>query len=47
VPFLELLGTVAETARFYADHVLARAPGLAHAVVHGAAGALAIDDDQF
>ncbi len=36
-----------EMARFYADHVLARAPGLAHAVVHGAAGALAIDDDQF
>jgi acyl-CoA dehydrogenase len=36
-----------ETARFYADHVLARAPGLARSVVHGAAGALAIDDDQF
>jgi acyl-CoA dehydrogenase len=36
-----------ETARFYADHVLARAPGLAHTVVHGAAGALAIEDDQF
>jgi alkylation response protein AidB-like acyl-CoA dehydrogenase len=29
------------TARFYADHVLAQAPGLAHSVVHGAAGALA------
>ena len=28
------------TARFYADHVLAQAPGLAHAVIHGAAGAL-------
>ncbi len=36
-----------ETARFYADHVLARAPGLAHTVVHGAAGALAMADDQF
>jgi acyl-CoA dehydrogenase len=29
------------TARFYADHVLSQAPGLAHSVVHGAAGALA------
>jgi alkylation response protein AidB-like acyl-CoA dehydrogenase len=28
------------TARFYADHVLSQAPGLAHAVIHGAAGAL-------
>lgn len=36
-----------ETARFYADHVLARAPGLAHTVVHGADSALAIEDDQF
>jgi alkylation response protein AidB-like acyl-CoA dehydrogenase len=30
-----------DTARFYADHLLAQAPALAHAVVHGAAGALA------
>jgi alkylation response protein AidB-like acyl-CoA dehydrogenase len=29
------------TARFYADHVLSQAPGLAHSIVHGAAGALA------
>jgi acyl-CoA dehydrogenase len=29
------------TARFYADHVLSQAPGLAHGIVHGAAGALA------
>jgi acyl-CoA dehydrogenase len=36
-----------ETARFYSDHVLARAPGLAYTAVHGAAGALAIADDQF
>ena len=28
------------TAQFYADHVLSQAPGLAHAIVHGAAGAL-------
>jgi alkylation response protein AidB-like acyl-CoA dehydrogenase len=35
------------TARFYADHVLARAPGLALTVAEGAEGALAIEDDQF
>jgi 3-(methylthio)propanoyl-CoA dehydrogenase len=29
------------TARFYAAHVLAQAPGLAHAIVHGAADVLA------
>jgi alkylation response protein AidB-like acyl-CoA dehydrogenase len=29
------------TAQFYADHVLSQAPGLAHAIVHGAAAALA------
>jgi alkylation response protein AidB-like acyl-CoA dehydrogenase len=29
------------TARFYADHVLSQAPGLAHSIVYGAAGALA------
>jgi len=31
------------TARFYADHVLSQASGLAHSIVHGAAGALAED----
>ena len=36
-----------ETASFYADHVLARAAGLAHTVVHGADSALAMEDDQF
>jgi alkylation response protein AidB-like acyl-CoA dehydrogenase len=30
-----------QTARFYAHHVLSQAPGLAHAIVHGAAEALA------
>ncbi len=35
------------TARFYADHVLAQAPGLAHTVIDGASGALALADDQF
>jgi acyl-CoA dehydrogenase len=34
------------TARFYADHVLVRAGGLARTVVSGAEGALAIEDDQ-
>jgi alkylation response protein AidB-like acyl-CoA dehydrogenase len=31
------------TARFYADYVLSQAAGLAHCIVHGAAGALAED----
>jgi alkylation response protein AidB-like acyl-CoA dehydrogenase len=35
------------TARFYADHILAQAPGLAYSVVSGAAGALALTEDQF
>ncbi len=35
------------TVRFYADHVLSQAPGLAHAVVHGAAGALELSEEQF
>jgi alkylation response protein AidB-like acyl-CoA dehydrogenase len=35
------------TARFYADHVLAQAHGLAHTVIRGGAGALALADDQF
>jgi hypothetical protein len=35
------------TARFYADHVLSAAPGLAHAVVHGADATLALADEQF
>ena len=35
------------TARFYADHVLSQSHGLAHAVMHGAAGVLALDEAQF
>jgi len=35
------------TARFYADHVLAQAPGLAHTVMQGAAGVMALDEVQF
>ena len=35
------------TARFYADHVLAQAQGLAHTVRHGAPGVMALDEAQF
>ncbi len=35
------------TARFYADHVLAQAPGLAHTVRCGAPGVMALDEVQF
>ncbi|WP_300442169.1 acyl-CoA dehydrogenase [Zoogloea sp.] len=35
------------TARFYADHVLSQAPGIAYSVVNGAAGALDLTEDQF
>ena len=35
------------TARFYADHVLPQAQGLGHTILHGAAGVLALDVDQF
>jgi acyl-CoA dehydrogenase len=35
------------TARFYADHVLAEAPGLSYAVVNGAAGALELPEELF
>lgn len=41
------LGGKIISARFYADHVLSQAPGLAYAVCRGAAGALEISDDQF
>jgi alkylation response protein AidB-like acyl-CoA dehydrogenase len=35
------------TARFYADHVLVQAPGLRNTVVNGAAGVMALSEDQF
>ncbi|MCY1495873.1 3-methylmercaptopropionyl-CoA dehydrogenase [compost metagenome] len=35
------------TARFYADHLLAKAGGLAHSVVNGGDAALELDDGQF
>ncbi|HJW25441.1 MAG TPA: acyl-CoA dehydrogenase [Rhodocyclaceae bacterium] len=36
-----------QTVRFYADHFLTQAPGLAETVMFGAAGALEMDDDSF
>ncbi|MGH8397051.1 MAG: acyl-CoA dehydrogenase [Gammaproteobacteria bacterium] len=35
------------TARFYADHELTKAPGLKESIVAGAAGVLALSEDQF
>ncbi len=35
------------TARFYADHILPQAHGLAHAAMHGASAVLAPDDVLF
>jgi len=35
------------TARFYADHVMAQAPGLRNTVVRGAAGVMALAEEQF
>jgi alkylation response protein AidB-like acyl-CoA dehydrogenase len=35
------------TARFYGDHVLVQAPGLRDTVVKGAAGVMALSEDQF
>jgi butyryl-CoA dehydrogenase len=36
-----------KTARFYAEHVLVQAPALRDTVVKGAAGVMALSDDQF
>ena len=35
------------TARFYADHVLSQARGLAHAAMEGSAGVLALEEAAF
>jgi alkylation response protein AidB-like acyl-CoA dehydrogenase len=35
------------TARFYGDHVLVQAPALRNTVINGAAGVLALSEDQF
>jgi hypothetical protein len=34
------------TARFYADHILSQAPGLAQTVIRGGAGALAVPEEH-
>ncbi|WP_332673253.1 acyl-CoA dehydrogenase [Aromatoleum sp.] len=43
----EFYRTKLVTARFYADHVLPLASALGYAVVHGAPGALELDEAQF
>jgi acyl-CoA dehydrogenase len=40
-------GAKITTARFYADHVMTQAPGLARTIVGGGAAALALAEDQF
>jgi hypothetical protein len=35
------------TARFYGDHVLVQAPALRNTVVNGAAGVMALSEEQF
>jgi alkylation response protein AidB-like acyl-CoA dehydrogenase len=35
------------TARFFADHLLVQVPGLGHGTMHGAAGTLGLENDQF
>ncbi|MCB1943854.1 MAG: acyl-CoA dehydrogenase C-terminal domain-containing protein, partial [Candidatus Accumulibacter sp.] len=35
------------TARFYADHVLSKAPGLASSVIDGAEGVMGLAEDMF
>jgi acyl-CoA dehydrogenase len=36
-----------KTARFYADHVLTQGPALRNTIVHGAAGVMALTEEQF
>jgi len=36
-----------KTARFYADHLLAQAPALRNTIVRGAAGVMALGEEQF
>jgi acyl-CoA dehydrogenase len=36
-----------KTARFFADHVLTQAPALRNTIVHGAAGVMALAEEQF
>jgi alkylation response protein AidB-like acyl-CoA dehydrogenase len=46
-PDTQFLEAKIATARFYGDHVLARAKGLRDEVVQGAASVLALSEDQF
>jgi len=41
------LRTKLGTARFFADHILTRANGLAESVVEGAVGTLALEEANF
>ncbi len=41
------LGSKIATARFFADHILSRAPGVSRAIVSGSAGALALAEAEF
>jgi alkylation response protein AidB-like acyl-CoA dehydrogenase len=43
----DFYGAKIATARFYADHVLVQAPALRNTVVNGAAGVMALSEDQF
>ena len=46
-PDTAFLGAKIATARFYADHVMSQAPGMAAAVLSGGAGALALGAEEF
>jgi alkylation response protein AidB-like acyl-CoA dehydrogenase len=43
----DFYGAKIATVRFYADHVLVQAPALRNTVVNGAAGVMALSEDQF
>ena len=43
----DFLNSKIATARFYADHILAQAPGLSRSIVSGAHGVLALAEAQF
>ncbi|MBI4755430.1 MAG: acyl-CoA dehydrogenase [Betaproteobacteria bacterium] len=46
-PEADFLRAKLVTARFYADHLLTQAPGLARTVIYGAPGALALPEEMF
>jgi hypothetical protein len=43
----EFLAAKIATARFYGDHILARAPALADSIVDGGRGVLALPESAF